>query len=89
MTKDLHPYSTDDIDLASSIHAWGGKLIDVDKEDLTNQVFIFELTAEQLARIPTYYDGSGQGSYLAICNSRGVLFRLLRNKQAIPTLYNL
>ena len=74
-------YSTDNIDLASSIHAWGGKLIDIDRGDPKSQVFIFQLTGEQLARIPTYYDGSGQGSYLAIGNSRALLFRLLRNKQ--------
>lgn len=82
MAKD-DTYSTDDIDLASSIHAWGGTLIDIDRQDPRAQVFIFQLTSEQLARIPTYYDGTGLVSALALSNSRGVLFRLLRNKQAI------
>ena len=82
MAKD-HTYSTDDIDLASSIHAWGGKLIDIDRGDPQAQVFIFQLTDEQLAHIPSFYDGTGDVKALAICNSRGILFRLLRAKQAI------
>ena len=83
MAQELKTYSTDDIDLASSLHAWGGKLVDIDRSDTKNQVFVFELTDDQLALIPTYYDGTGAVKALAINNSRGVLFRLLRNKQQI------
>jgi hypothetical protein len=82
MAKELHTYSTDDIDLASAIHAWGGKLIDIDQQNPKAQVFVFELTDEKSAKIPTFYDGTGDVKALAICNSRGVLFRLLR-KQAV------
>ena len=83
MGKELHTYSTDDIDLASTIHAWGGKLIDIDRANPEAQVFIFQLTPEQLALIPTFYNGTGDVKALAISNSRGVLFRLLRRKQPV------
>jgi len=83
MGKELHTYSTDDIDLASTIHAWGGKLIDIDRANPEAQVFIFQLTSEQLTLIPTFYNGTGDVKALAISNSRGVLFRLLRRKQPV------
>ena len=84
MAKELHTYPTSNIDLASYLHALGGEVLDIDRDDPRNQVFLFKLTTEQHAAIPHFFDGTGLISAVVISNSRGVLFRLLRaNKQAI------
>ena len=84
MAKQNHePYPTDNIDLASYLHALGGEVIDIDKSNPKEQVFLFKLTDDQRTAIPHFFDGSGQVSALVLSNSRGVLFRMLRNKQPI------
>ena len=80
MAKELKVYSTDDIDLASYLHALGAEIFDIDRSDMKEQVFLFKLTDEQHAAIPRFFDGTGLISALAVSNSRGVLFRLLRRR---------
>jgi len=79
------PFPTSSIGLASYLHALGGRIIDIDRSNPQEQVFLFKLTDKLDAEIQHYYDGTGLVSGLAVDNSRGELFRLLRNKQAINT----
>ena len=77
------PFLTSNIGLASYLHALGGKIIDIDKSNPKEQVFLFKLTDELDAAIEHYYDSTGLVSGLAVDNSRGELFRLLRSKQPV------
>jgi len=82
MAENEH-YPTPNIDLATYLHALGGEVIDIDRSDPKEQVFLFKLTDGQRAAVPHFFDGTGQVSALALSNSRGVLFKMLRNKQPV------